>query len=280
MVIFIGPEVPKDVSLKYFEVYEKADGTFESSRSLTIDRTEKCPSTFSIECMEPVKAQHRRKSEESISLGQLAVVRRGVATGDNSFFLRTDTQVTQLPASSYVPAIPNLRSIDGVDLNQAAHEALGVLGVRRWLLRLDQTDIDHPLISRLLQEAAQLGTPDRYLCQARTPWYAIERPTIPDILISPMSKGRFRVARNSVQATPTNSLYGITLRGRDNLDEITSELVNWLVSEAGQASLRAGARKQSDGLFKLEPHALATIKIPQRIARLIAHTKPQGILEH
>jgi hypothetical protein len=148
------------------------------------------------------------------------------------------------------------------DLTTFAHQVLGANGVRRWLLRLDNLPPGDERVQDLIREGEIRGTPDRYLCRVRTPWYAVEQPPIPDILIAPMTKSRFRVVQNLAGATPTNSIYGIRLIHREDAVESARKLVTWLRSDTGQQGLLSIARRHSDGLFKIEPRALASLNVP------------------
>ena len=199
-----------------------------------------------------------------IPLREIARVRRGVATGANSFFLLTDTDRARLPPAAVVRAVRRMRHLSGDRITPEAHDHLGALGERRWLLRLlDPALLDDPAVSELLKAAVAAGVPRRYLASHRDPWYVVESVDPPDLIISPMGKRRMRVIINEVRAIPTNSLYGLYVRG----DPATAErLAAWLNEAEGQASLLGVARAYGAGLFKLEPRDLEAVRVPAWIA--------------
>ncbi|TYR61195.1 N-6 DNA methylase [Streptomyces parvus] len=269
MVILIGPETQRKQEMRYFQVAQNQRGRYVAKSVTKRKRAGSAPPIFTRESLsQKVKGQIGEKCASAKPLSDVATVRRGVATGDNSFFIRTDAEVAHLPEAAYVRALPSLRNISFDDLTTELHETMGRQGARRWLLRLDKTDSTDPAVAALMHEGEKKGTPERYLCKIRTPWYAVEEVPIPDILIAPMSKSEFKVVSNTAQAIPTNSLYGIRLLDRAAAELFARPLTLWLQSEDGQKSLRALARRHSDGIFKLEPRALSGLQIPNHVFEL------------
>ncbi|MGC9540009.1 Eco57I restriction-modification methylase domain-containing protein [Streptomyces sp. UG1] len=266
MVVLIGPQMKKEQDLLYFQVTQHGSGKYVAESVAKSTRASSVPSVFTPESLSQKRANGGSKGHPfTRPLSEIATVRRGVATGDNKFFLRSDTDVSALPEAAYVRALPSLRNIAFDDLTSKQHEGMGKQGVRRWLLRLDEADLTNPVVAALVREGEEKGTPERYLCKVRSPWYAVEEVPIPDILIAPMSKSNFKVVNNSVGAIPTNSLYGIRLLDRVTAERVAEPLALWLRSEDGQNSLRAIARRHSDGIFKLEPRALSGLHVPDTV---------------
>ncbi|MFI5742125.1 Eco57I restriction-modification methylase domain-containing protein [Streptomyces anulatus] len=264
MIVIVGPETDEKQSMSYYSVTRGADPIFEVIRLAHTQRETACPPSFTVRALSGPLTTPKEPSAHETPLSSIAVVRRGVATGDNDFFLRRDSEVSDLPEEAYMPALPSLRKVPEQDLTPELHESLNANGVRRWLLRLDNGPADNEAVRELISEGENRGTPDRYLCRARTLWYAVERMPVPDILIAPMTKKRFRVIQNLAGATPTNSIYGIRLIRRTEVVESARKLVSWLRSDDGQQALLSIARRHSDGLFKLEPRALSNLNVPMQ----------------
>lgn len=200
-----------------------------------------------------------------IKLGDFARIRRGVATGANSFFLRNDEDIKGLPVGSFKPTIGRLRDLPGDCLDQEAHEVLGRLGKPRWLLALDDVEGYHPVVEKLVAEGEDKGVHQSYLCRVRSRWYALEHVEPPALLIGPMGKERFRIVRNLIGAVPTNTLYGISLKSAPADSAMIAKIAEWLSSGDGQRALRAVARQHGDGLLKIEPGALAGLQVPREL---------------
>jgi hypothetical protein len=103
-----------------------------------------------------------------------------------------------------------------------------------------------------------------YIGSHRDAWYSVEHVEPPDILLSPMGKGRMKAVWNLVGAVPSNAIYGIYLR--DLKAPPPDRLCGWLNSPEGQAALLIRARAYGAGLFKLEPGDLRDVRVPGSIA--------------
>lgn len=277
MILWVGP-ASKAGSLTLYPV-SKAGETFNRGRGLRVNRSNPCPPVFTIDTLAASRSKAMRLSASettpsrpgTISLGDIATIRRGVATGGNSFFLLKDEEVASLPRHVVVPAIARLRELDVDDLDVDLHAVLGSRGERRWLLNLTVEDQKNDAVAKLLNSPAGQEVRKGYLCSTRRPeWFVLEQIAIPDILLSPMSKGRFRVAANSAGAIPTNTLYGIRLKDSNQHPDAIKRLVTWLASDPGQSALLAVSRQHGDGLRKLEPRALLRVRVPDDLVELCA----------
>ena len=198
---------------------------------------------------------------DSVSLSEVARVRRGVATGANEFFLLTAVERAKYPEVATVRAIRRLRNVSGDHLTLAVHNRLADLGERCWLLRInDPSLLANPAVEDWMRRATDAQIPDRYLASHREPWYEVEAVEPPDLILSPMGKTRMRAVVNHVRAIPSNALYGVYLDG--NLEQ-ASRLAAWLNGAAGQTALLERARTYGAGLFKLEPKDVLVLRIPR-----------------
>jgi adenine-specific DNA-methyltransferase len=208
--------------------------------------------------------------EDPVILGDVARVRRGVATGANDFFLLTERERGDYPEAATVRAIRRLRHLAGDHLSITAHSELAANGERCWLLQIaDPALLTDRSIERWMKAATDAGVPSRYLASHRDPWYLVEAIDPPDVILSPMGKGRMRAVTNEAGALPSNSLYGIYTGGDVTMAD---RLTSWLNGAAGQTALLERARAYGAGLFKLEPKDVLAIKIP----RSVAGEKTQG----
>lgn len=278
MVLFVGPTRKTRQPIKVFEVLENAEGRLAPERLALRERSSTPPPNFTRSAMIRASPKSTEGRDQSgIPLARIAAVRRGVATGANSFFLRTTAEVERLPRESFRPAITRLRDLPGDILDDHAHASLAKAGTRCWILSLDTTIATNEAIKEILESGVRAGIHQRYLCKVRSLWYQVERIPTPDLFIGPMGKSSFRVVVNKVGATPTNTLYGIRLRQRGALAAQVHLLATWLKADEGQASLRSVARQHGDGLLKFEPRALAAIKLPIEIAGHILDIAAKGL---
>lgn len=270
MILLVGPERRYKQPMKLIDVDGDLDRGFSKYISATLKRDGPPPLSFTPDKLiaRPPMVQVVA-SEKAVPIGQIAIVRRGVATGANSFFVLTKDDAMALPDGSCVPAISRLRDFHGTLLDKKAHDKLGSNGARCWLLYLDAGGYTAPGIKKMIDVGVHSKIDQRYLCRTRDPWYAVEKIPAPDILIGPMGKESFRIVINKVGAIPTNTLYGLRFRHRSirYLSQMVQALANWLSSAVGQEALRAAARKHhGDGLVKLEPGAVALVRVPADLA--------------
>jgi hypothetical protein len=85
---------------------------------------------------------------------------------------------------------------------------------------------------------------------------------VPDVIITAMSRGGFRVVENDIEAAITNNLYGWMWKPGVTTKRQRAAVLAWLRGEDGQAAVLAVARRQGNGLSKVEPTALAGLELP------------------
>ena len=264
MVIYVGKRSSSKQDLLVAEILMQ-NGVLRAGKRQLTDRQGNTPTALSPNGISRPRSWSVRKHWRP--LNELVFVRRGVATGANSFFLRSKEEIEGLPKSSVVRAIGRLRDVPEDTLTRRHHDLLSKNGVRCWLVALGTEHAYVPEILSLIRAGEGLELHMRYLCKMRHPWYAVERIPPPDLLLGPMGKSfdrrTFRVVSNEAKAIPTNALYGLRMR-RSNA-EAALRLADWLNSDEGQQSLRTIARRHGDGLIKLEPGALNNLMVPGEV---------------
>lgn len=216
-----------------------------------------------------------KQPASTLTLGDLFTIKRGLATGANSFFLLSPdrVQALRLPPEALTPILPPPRYLDGEEVlaDEHGHPVVSapgfLLDVRAPIENLAR---ESPTVAKyLLDGESEFAA--RYLCQSRSPWYAQEvRPPAP-ILCTYMGRstegGRlpFRFIRNHSCATATNVyllLYPrrtLLLALREDpalLDRLWNGLRTLTLSDFATQS-----RVYGGGLHKLEPRELAALDI-------------------
>ena len=260
MVMMIGPRASAVQPLIVARL-DRSGTTISRKDHRVVERDGAVPTSLGTSLLATGAA--REPGPGLVPLSAIARIRRGVATGANEFFLVDDKRLVELGSPPAVAALRRLRHVTGDELDETEHERIGADGHPRWLLVLRADDVrGNPLIGDYIAVGERKGYSSRYLCQVRDTWYEVEHVDPPDIVVSPMSKGPFRVVLNTVRAVPSNSMYGIYLS-----DPSTARgLVDWLNSSAGQAELEVCARHYSHGLRKLEPGSYRKVLIPIELA--------------
>lgn len=213
--------------------------------------------------------EEKRRGSGSIkseSLRSVAAVRRGIATGANRFFVISDELAMRhrLPSNALKPLVHRLRNYEA---DVVTAEGLGAVdGKERTRLFLPGHEELHDSVVRYIALGLTEGAHEGLLSARRgARWFDLSREYyVPDIIVSPTGKYRFRFVENPAGAAITNNLYGLIWRPEVPLD-YRSALLEWLRSGTGQEALRAVARTQGGGLLKLEPGALQSLSLPSEL---------------
>lgn len=222
-------------------------------------------------------------TDTDVKLRDLFDIRRGLATGDNSFFVLTPEAAAQhrLPREFLRPILPSPRHLRA-DKIEANRQGEPNIGNRLYLLDCTlpeaQVQAAYPTLWRYLELGRERGVHERYLCQNRTPWYAQENRAAAPFLctymgrVSKSSAIPFRFILNRSAATAANSfllLYPKAPLGEALAKDDTLYEKVWMVLVALKAEeLVSEGRTYGGGLHKLEPKELANANV-QIIGELV-----------
>ncbi|MBO4161717.1 Eco57I restriction-modification methylase domain-containing protein [Micromonospora antibiotica] len=265
MVLLIGPVKRVDQPFVAQHIDLPADdprADVAPGRSVEPDRTGSCPATFTSLLRRPAP----RTVLATVALGEVAKIRRGVATGASEFFFVSDAQRDEhrLPSNSMRRALVKPAHCTGVRLDVRAHDALGLAGLPRWLLDLNGSELAETdeRVAAYLDRGRELGIDTRHLTSHRpTNWYKVEPVQAPDLFLVPVGKPFHRVIINDAAAVASNNLYGIYLS--EDAPWSKEALARWLRSEDGQRPLAELARHYHGGSLKIEPKSLRWLRVPQ-----------------
>lgn len=222
--------------------------------------------------------------KSSVTLGDLFTISRGIATGDNSFFIMTPDQIAEreLPMECFTPVLPSTRYIEGNEI-QADEVGNPIVGKQLFLLDTklpeEQIAARYPALWAYLQTGRRGETPvaERYLCRNKKLWYAQEnRPAAP-ILCTYMGRSRqgtkpFRFILNHSKATACNvylMLYPRATLAKAIAREPALLRKIWtFLNEISAEELQGNGRVYGGGLHKLEPKELRNVSVDGLIQSL------------
>lgn len=215
-----------------------------------------------------------RKSSGVSTLSDFFRIKRGLATGDNSYFILSEEEVAArgLPMEAFTPILPSPRYLHQDEV-RARKDGSPDIDRRLFLLdtKLSEGEIQRrfPPLAAYLEEGRSKGLPERYLCKHRAPWYGQEeRPPAPIVCTylgrSDAKRGKpFRFILNGSRATVANvylALYPTSLLARE-LDRDPSLLRKiWKALNNLPPNVLLGeGRVYGGGLHKLEPRELSNV---------------------
>ena len=232
---------------------------------------------------------------EEPNLGDLFRIQRGIATGNNKFFVinRAEAKRRRLPSQYLRPILPSPRQLK-TTIVEAASDGYPLVDNPLCVIDCDLPEevlkSRHLELWEYLENAQALGIRDGYLVGKRVPWYKQERREPPLFLCTYMGRGSnekapFRFIWNRSQAIATN-LY-LMLYPRDGLKDLldreperVSDVFAFLQQVTGN-ELRSEGRVYGGGLNKIEPRELARVSaVPliQKWPELASNIRAQGQL--
>jgi hypothetical protein len=211
------------------------------------------------------------------TLGDIFIIKRGLATGSNSFFILTEEEIQErhIPRQFTKPILPGPRYLIADTIDALPNGAPDV-SPRLYLIDCSETEkriqAHWPRFYEYLQLGKRRRIHEAYLTSRRAPWYSQEqRPPAP-FLCTYMGRSRdgkhpFRFLWNRSQATahnvylmlyPTGPLRA-ALKRHPELHANVFEALQRITPE----QLITEGRVYGGGLHKVEPRELA--QIPARL---------------
>jgi len=197
-------------------------------------------------------------------LKDYASVKRGIATGFNSYFVLSDDQREDLGLgrSSMLPCAASPRLFSGTLLDRAVLDALPSSALR-WLFRPQRVPRVGPIAEYLAYGEYTLDVRSRHLVKQREKagraWYEVRCDLKAPILFTYFNRGEARFVRNRAGAVPLNTW--LVIEPLPNVD--SDDLFALLCDHRTQKRLRDDCRVYGNGLWKLEPSELADISLPR-----------------
>lgn len=220
---------------------------------------------------------------EVLKLSYFFTVKRGIATGDNSFFIISIDELKKrdLPITEFRPILPSPRYLSETEI-KADVEGCPIIDNQLFVLdsKLSIEEIQklYPALYDYLQEGIQRGVVERYICKKRKIWYAQEKRITSSFYCTYIGRSNrkekkpFRFILNFSKAIVTNSY--LILYPKNHLAkkiEERPELLKQIKESLDRISTRnmlEEGRVYGGGMHKLEPKELSNV-LAKELAWLI-----------
>lgn len=206
--------------------------------------------------------------EPQATLGDFFNVKRGIATGDNDFFILDQETIDryEIPQAFLRPILPSPRYIKGDRIDST--DGLPDVEHKQFLFSCSLPESvvkeKYPKVWQYICLGLERGVQKGYICSRRTPWYSCEDREPASIVVPYMGRSEtsnrmFRFILNTSRAITTNVYlllypkpqYARCLKDEGVLTEIWHEL-NTIPTE----TLSRNGRFYGGGLRKMEPNEL------------------------
>jgi predicted RNA methylase len=225
----------------------------------------------------------RKKNADDVLLNNYFTVKRGIATGKNSFFILKKDRIKELglPPELFRPVLPSSRFLRVDEIN-ADEKGNPILDSELFLLDCRMTEAEVMEQYPRLWEYFLNGEDEvanGYLCKSRKCWYHQEQREAPLFVFTYMGracggKGAFRFILNHSNATVTNSY--LALYPKDKLRNFLAHYPEkayavWeILNSIDPQRFEEEGRIYGGGLRKLEPAEL--LRVPaEGIADLLKY---------
>ena len=216
----------------------------------------------------------KRKESYIPKLSDFFSIKRGIATGDNKFFILTRKQIEDrsLPLEQFRPILPSPRYLKEIEVKadqDGFPDIENQLFVLDCKLQIHEVKYVYPELYAYLEEGIKTGVPERYLCKSRKVWYSQEHRNESQFYCTYIGrsdkKGKkaFRFVLNRSKAIVSNSY--LILYPKPCLEkkitqapEIVEYLIEALNRITDKAMLEEG-RVYGGGMHKMEPKELANV---------------------
>lgn len=205
-------------------------------------------------------------------LGDLFQIKRGIATGNNSFFILDKEKALslELPKKYFQNIVPPSRFITDnvIELDNdgflKVEKKLVVLNVD---LPIEEIKVNYPKLYTYLLEGIKKGVDKTYLASKRKTWYSQENRTPPKYFVRYMSREKtdgknMAFIRNESDAISTNSYLLLYEKPQDLFSaEYDYEKIKDFFIKGLDKSLNRFGRTYGGGLVKFEPNELKELPI-------------------
>jgi hypothetical protein len=197
---------------------------------------------------------------QGVPFVDIAKAVRGIATGDNDFFVFTKKRIETfgLREENFVRTIMRVRDLPSSGLNNNDLEILDQNDRPTYLLSLDANTVLYPKLQEYIQSGETSGLNKKALVSARKSWYFMEKREPVPILFAYLGRRNVRFTKVDVPIQPLTGFLCVYPQNK-----LTAEaLVVALNHPSTINELSKVGKSYGDGAIKVEPGGLRKLIVP------------------
>lgn len=199
-----------------------------------------------------------------IRLGEWVETRIGVVTGNNGYFILSQSAREELGISEnhFIPVIKRPAYVQGLAATNGNLRLIEKRGKDYLLLNppRDLRQMTKPL-RKYLEEGEKAGVHLAWKCKSRDPWYIVPHTYVPEAFMPCMSAGWPRIMINHSDYTCTNNIIRLAWKEK-RLRTDWMRLALGSLSTFTQVCAELVGRSYGGGVLKVEPTELTRLAIP------------------
>ena len=193
--------------------------------------------------------------------GQIGCVDVGVVTGNNSFFVLTESQIQASGLSAWtLPLVGRTAQLPGLTYTEEDWQANRQANVLCHLLNLPANRFD--LLAEPMQVYVKTGEDAEmhvgFKCRNRKLWYIVPTLWSPDAFLFRQIHGYPKLVENRTQATSTDTIHRVRYHQPQQADQISLAFLNSMTFAFAEVL----GRSYGGGVLELEPNEAEQIPIP------------------
>ncbi len=204
--------------------------------------------------------------EYKYHLFDFAKVMRGIATGENKFFLLTKAQIEEhgIPDKYIKLVIGKTRYVNGDILTTKDMEQLERESKPIFLLSIVDSydELPNQLIN-YIKKGVELNIHNNSLIKQRNPWFKMEKREIPDILFAYLGRKNIRFIKNEARVIPLTGFLCVYPKYNDKI--FIDNLWKALNHPETIKNLKLVGKSYGSGAVKVEPRKLEALPIPESV---------------
>lgn len=189
-----------------------------------------------------------------IQIKNIGAVKRGIATGSNSYFTLNKEKIKNYNISkeACLPCISKSPDVKEIVFNKKTFDELYENNKAVYLFNgvnaQSSSDFEY------IKMGEDNDIDKLYLTSHRTPWYSIEKKDSAPIWISVFSRNKLKIIRNEMMINNLTTFHGMYFNNMSK--EEIDILFCYLLTPIGQEILYMNKREYGEGLDKFEPNDL------------------------